>query len=141
MTEEKVIYEEGNIKITNLRAIFGRKTYDVSNIGAVKTEIKPPNKLLPIIFMILGVVRLLQFALSLYSNFNNPSPIDWWSLFLGIFFLVGGAYIMRASKDEHIVKVIIASGETQAYSSPDKQHVDKIIESLNTAINRSKEIA
>lgn len=137
MTEAEVIYEQGNIKITNLRAIFGRKTYPVSNISAVKTETKPPSKLLPILFMITGGARLLEFAVSLYSNFNNANPIDWWSLFLGIGFLVGGAYIMRASQDERIVKVVTASGETKAYSSPDKQHIDKIIESLNTAINQA----
>ena len=36
MAQEKNIYEKGNIKITDVRAVFGKKTYAISDITSIE---------------------------------------------------------------------------------------------------------
>lgn len=137
-TEEKSIYEAADIKVTNLRAVFGAKTYAVSNISAVETETKPPPQFIPAVMAMIGGIMLLIFVSSLFGNNTYNAAlnrsVNWNNLIFGAIFLAAGLGILRVSKPTYIVKISTASGEVRAYESGDKESIEKIVESLNTAI-------
>ena len=137
-TEETTIFENGDIKVTNLRAVFGAKTYSVSNISAVEEDTKAPSNLFPAILCFIGIILLLYFIVSL---FNMPSysattntGIKWMNLLWAIVLLAVGTLMIRSAKTSYIVKISTSSGEVKAFETKDGALIGQIIESLNTAI-------
>jgi hypothetical protein len=64
MTDEKAIYEQGTIKITNLRAVFGDKTYAMSNITSVEKGTKADNSGCVVAAMVLIGILMVVFSFS-----------------------------------------------------------------------------
>ena len=131
MSEETTIYEDGDIKITNLRAIFGAKTYAVSNISAVEMRSKAPSPF-PALIGLLGGVLLL---LSLPSFFNNRTwDNNWTLLVIGLILIFFSVMSIRAAKTEYTIAFSSSSGEIKAFQSYDKEEIDEILQALNDAI-------
>jgi len=127
MTEEKVIYEQGDIRITNLRAIFGAKTYAISNIMSVtKKERTNLSAFLPVVIIVLGIA-FISFAF-----FNEV--INWIAIGFGVLMVVGGYFVAMLLKTEYFVEIGSASGEEQAYSSKSIVKVTDIVRAINQAI-------
>ncbi|MDQ3004262.1 MAG: hypothetical protein M3R47_02590 [Chloroflexota bacterium] len=61
---EVVILKEGNVKITNLRAMIGPKTYSMSNIDEVRVHEREPKLFVPVFFMLISAVCLALIALT-----------------------------------------------------------------------------
>ena len=127
MTEEKVIYEQGDIRITNLRAIFGAKTYAISNIMSVtKKERTNLSAFLPVVIIVLGIA-FISFAF-----FNEV--INWIAIGFGVLMVVGGYFVAMLLKTEYFVEIGSASGEEQAYHSKSIVKVTDIVRAINQAI-------
>ena len=127
VTEEKVIYEQGNIRITNLRAIFGNKTYAISNITSVtKKEKTNLSAFLPVAIIVLGIA-FISFAF-----FNEV--INWIAIGFGVLMVVGGYFVAMLLKTEYFVEIGSASGEEQAYHSKSIVKVTDIVRAINQAI-------
>ena len=127
MTEEKVIYEQGNIRITNLRAIFGNKTYAISNITSVtKKEKTNLSAFLPVAIIVVGIA-FISFAF-----FNQI--INWIAIGFGVLMVVGGYFVAMLLKTEYFVQIGSASGEEQAYKSKSIVKVTDIVRAINQAI-------
>ena len=127
MTEEKVIYEQGNIKITNLRAVFGDKTYAISNITSVtKKEKTNLSAFLPVAIIVVGIA-FISFAF-----FNEV--INWIAIGFGVLMVVGGYFVAMLLKTEYFVQIGSASGEEQAYKSKSIVKVMDIVRAINQAI-------
>jgi hypothetical protein len=127
MPEEKVIYEQGDIRITNLRAIFGDKTYAISNIMSVtKKERTNLSAFLPVAIIVLGIA-FISFAF-----FNEV--INWIAIGLGVLMVVGGYFVAMLLKTEYFVEIGSASGEEQAYHSKSIVKVTDIVRAINQAI-------
>ena len=126
MTEEKVIYEQGNIKITNLRAIFDDKTYAVSNITSVtKKEKTTPFSFLPVGITVFGI------AFMTISFFND---LNWAVMILGVFMVIGGYFVAMLLRTEYYVEFGSAAGEEQAYASKNIAEIEKIVQAVNQAM-------
>jgi len=125
--KEVTVFEEGSVKITNLRAIFGTKTYAISNITSVNRRKRPPSNA-SIWWIIVGVLLSLIGLFSLREF--------WGSLVLGLAIIVAGAYSFYNSKTVYIVKIGSASGESNVLESHDQIYIKRIVEAMNEAIVR-----
>lgn len=127
MTEEKVIYEQGDIKITNLRAIFGDKTYAISNITSVtKKEKTNLSAFLPVAIIVVGIA-FISFAFF-------DEVINWIAIGFGVLMVVGGYFVAMLLKTEYFVQIGSASGEEQACKSKSIVKVTDIVRAINQAI-------
>lgn len=138
MPEETTLYEANGVKVTNLRAVFGQKTYAVSNITAVETQTQQPSQAIPVILAVIGAILLIVFLASLFGgNSYNASlnrGVNWASLILGALMLSMGVGFLRAAKPAYIVGITTSSGEVKAWSSADKAVIEQVVEALNDAI-------
>jgi uncharacterized protein DUF6232 len=138
MADETTIYEQSGIKVTNLRAVFGEKTYAVSNITAVETQSQEPSAFLPTILFLGGALLLILFGASIFDSGSQNAALNggikWNDLLGGVLMLVVGISIMRSAKTMYTVKVSSASGEIRAYSSTDEAQIRAIVEAINEAI-------
>ena len=126
MSEETTIYDKNNIKITNLRAVFGGKTYSVSNITSVESKRIEPSGCLPIGLSISGSLFIL---VGVYNIKYEPGI-----LMLGVLAFVLLFFSNRASKPTWSVTLTTAAGEVKACTSPDQQTIKQIVEAINNAI-------
>ena len=119
MAEEKIFLNENNVSVSNARMMCEDQTYAMSGITSVKTYEKKPSKLWAVLMILIGIG-------SLSSGRDN--------LIVGVIFIAGGvAWIVRAKPDYSVV-LRSASGEEKAYTSKDKDFVNKIVSALNDAI-------
>jgi uncharacterized protein DUF6232 len=127
MTEEKVIYEKSDVKITNLRAIFGEKTYAISSITSVTRKEKTNlSAFLPVAIIVIGI------AFISLAFFN--AVINWAIILYGIFMVVGGYFLALLLNTEYFVQIDSASGQTQAYTSKSIAKVTEIVQAINQAM-------
>ncbi len=126
MTEEITILESGKIKITNLRAVFGNKTYSVSNITSVETQKINPSGCLPFGFAVTSIILLMLGLTDIKENYQF---IFYALLSFGLFIVM-----YRGSKPSWAVSLTTASGEVKAYESAKEDEIKKIVEALNNAI-------
>jgi hypothetical protein len=127
MTEEKVIYEKSDVKITNLRAIFGEKTYAISSITSVTRKEKTNlSAFLPVAIIVIGI------AFISLAFFN--AVINWAIILYGIFMVVGGYFLALLLNTEYSVQIDSASGQTQAYTSKSIAKVTEIVQAINQAM-------
>lgn len=126
MSEEITIFEKDTIKVTNLRAVIDAKTYSISNISAVEARRIEPSGCMPAGLTISGIFVLL-FSL---TNIRDLVPL----LITGALLLFIGIGMLRQNKPQFAVQISTSSGEVKAYSSPNKEEIDQIVNALNEAI-------
>lgn len=126
MTEETIIFQNGDIKITNLRAVFGEKTYSVSNITSVEAAKINPSSCLPMSVFLLGIFLILIGIVDIKQNF---SYILFGALAFVIFY-----FLNKVSSPSWAVSITTAAGEIKAYKSTDQESIKKIVDALNNAI-------
>jgi len=140
MSEEATIYEKGDIKITNLRAIFGTKTYSISNITAVEMQKTPAStgcaSLIAVVGAALVVWQIITLVTTSRYAFKAGLTSPWTLIFIGAIMLIGGIAMSRMEKPSYSLKITTASGEISATSSEDKELVKNVTDALNDAIVR-----
>ncbi len=122
MAEEFVIYDKGNIKITNLRAVFGPKTFSISNITSVEMQKNEPSSTMIFMLVILGFCLIF---------FGFPEIVY---IFFGVVCIALFVLAYRAQKISWIVSLTTASGEVKAFEDFDQPMIKEIVDALNTAI-------
>jgi hypothetical protein len=124
---EMTILEEGNVKITNLRAIIGTKTYAMSNVTSVnlskKTESNAP------VFLILGGILIGIIGLTNVRDYMG-------CLILAVLLVGGGILASKTAKPTYMVQIGSSSGESNILESQDADHIKRIVASMNDAIVR-----
>ena len=130
MDEERVIYEEGEVKVTTARAIFGSKTYAMKNITSVEMSKKEASGCAPAALAIFGVIAVIYSA----SSFGNSAVTGIVGILFGALLLAGSWYSQKASRPDYIVKVSGSSGESNALTSRDQAQIQKIVGAINEAI-------
>lgn len=126
MKEEIPIYNQGDIKITNLRAVFGNKTYSMSNITSVEKSKAPDSNGCLVLGLILGGILAVMFSFA--------DGISWGILILGVLAAGLGVFVSRTTKPEYVVQFGSASGEVKAYKSTNQDEIKQIVEAINQAI-------
>lgn len=116
MAEEKVFYDEGNVKVTNSRFLTYGTTTSMSGVTSVSKHAAHPSRKGPII---LAIVGLILFA---------------WQWFIALIVIAAAVAWWMSQKTTYSIRLASASGESEALNSCDESLIDKIIEALNEAI-------
>jgi ABC-type uncharacterized transport system permease subunit len=117
MSEEKVFFENGDVKVTSARFVTFGKTQALSGITAVSSHYVSPKRTGPIVLAVVGLLCLFaeQYILALVLI---ALAVVWW--------------IMQ--KTVYFVRLESASGTSDAFSSKDQDLIFKIVDALNEAI-------
>lgn len=130
---EQTVFDEGGVKITNLRAVIGAKTYSMSNITSVSLARQEPSGCLTFGLIVGGIFVALFSA---YMIFNEPKG-DWWGWLVGSILAISlGFFLRKSSRPIFIVQIGSASGEMKALTSYDEAYIRKIVAAMNEAIVR-----
>jgi len=127
MSQDEVVYfQDLGITITNARAVLGAKSYAMANITSVGMGHTPANRTPGVIVALLGVA----FGGCLATASDSATG----ALIFGLVLLLSGVAIAASAKSKYAVRIGSASGESDALSSDDREHIQKIVNALNEAI-------
>lgn len=128
---ETTFFQDGNVLITNARAIFGNKTYAMSNITSVSTwQIsKDEDRKVPGI-VLLGGIGSVALGIFMVSEMDMKLYL----IGAGLLASVLGYFWYMSIKDDYSVRINTAGAENDAIKSPDNEWIDKIVTSMNDAI-------
>jgi len=116
--EEKIFYQNGDVRVTQSRFIVGDKTFALRNISSVQVGLIGPNRTLYSIVVLIGALSLLAEQARLFG---------------AIVLIIAVIYIFTV-KSGFSVRITINSGETDCLFSKDKKYVGTIVNALNDAI-------
>ena len=146
---ETIILKVNDIRISNLRAVIGAKTYAVSNITSVSLEEKDLSPAVGKAVVIVSLISLVIGFLSCLAALSIPLVrmsmigylLDWprinvHFLFadLGLLFIYLWSMGWEADKPTYIVQIETASGKSKILEAKDKDYLQRIIDAINDAI-------
>ena len=124
--DETIIFDEGGVRITNLRAMIGTNTYPLSKITFVSRQKREPGSA-PYWWSLLGALLLLVGFLDM----NRFREI----LILGLIIFFAGTYTIRRARTMYVVRVGSAGVETNIFQSEDEEYIRRIVEAMNQALD------
>jgi hypothetical protein len=125
---EVIILKEGHVKITNLRAIIGLKTYLISNIYSVRMHAYEPKLFLPVFFMLVASVCSALVALSDMEDYSQY-------LTIGLFIGIGGLlFLLLSTKTKYSVRIRSLVGELNILEASDRDSVERIVSAIQEAL-------
>jgi hypothetical protein len=124
--DEKVFFEEGGVRVTNSRFVVPSQTFAMAGITSVQHKTVNGKLLGPALAIAVGFITLLGGA----GSGDGGGAIA-----IGIAILAGGAILFASRiKPVHHVKLRVASGETEAFTSKDGDYIERIVVALNNAM-------
>lgn len=125
---EKTILKVGIVRITNLRAIFGTKSYELSNITSASVQVQEPNLFLPVFFaIILGSCSALV-AISDLGEYSQCLQVGLYAGIAGIVFLI------FSRKAKYRVQIENPISQLIVLETDDRVYAEKVVTALNKAI-------
>lgn len=126
---EITILKEGNVKITNVRAVIGTKSYAISNMTSVRMHVNEPKMFLPVFFTVnMGICSVLIGI----SNMEAYAQC----LQTGLYASITGILLFLISrKTKYSVHITGTAGELRILEANDKDYVERIVHSMHQAIN------
>ena len=125
---EKTMLKVGMVRITNLRAIFGAKSYELSNITSASLQAQEPNLFLPVFFAIILAVFSILVAISDLGEYSQCLQVGSYSGIAGILFFL----ISRKAKYRVLIKNPMS--ELVVLETDDRDFAEKVVTALNDAI-------
>jgi hypothetical protein len=125
---EIIFLKEGNVKITNQRAVIGTKTYSLAHIASVRLQVKEPSLFLPIFFMVIIGVFLALIALTDLQNLSHLLRTGFY------IFIVTFLLFFLSQKTKYTVRVKSSVGELNILEANDRKQVEKIVRAMETAL-------
>ncbi len=122
---EQVYYNRDGQMVTISRVVLRGTTYSMANITSVKMVERPPKRGCATLLAILGGIIAL-------GALAQESP--WGALVIGLLVLGLGIFWFRSLKPTYVIVLNSASGELQALSSYDIDHISGIVEAITQAI-------
>ena len=123
------ILKEGNIKITNQRAIMGTKTYALSKLVSVRVYEDEPKLFLPVFYMLIAAICS---ALVAVSDMDDYSHFLTNGLYIAI---IGFLLFLLSRKTKYSVRVRSATGEITIWITNDMDSAERIVTAINKAIS------
>lgn len=123
-TDETIYYNEGNVKITNARAILDKRTFAVNGVTSVSMHAKAPSIVWPVILGLIGIV----------VGLTSIGKEGWVGYVVAVLFIGAAVGLYKMTSTMYTVKIGSASGEVNAYTTNNRDQISKIVEAINTAI-------
>lgn len=120
---ETTYYTNGRVTVTNARFVVDAETYAISGITSVKLDVKKPNRILPILLIVLTFLVL--------TKGGSPANLSIWHWLLA---LVPGVIWLTIQRTHYTVTLSSASGENRALKSKIKPFVRQVVDAINQAI-------
>lgn len=114
--EETTFFEYEGVRITNTRFIVDGQTFAMNNITSVKPLEQRPNRILPGLLIVFGVLPAINGATG------------------GLFVALVGAIWWAMQKTVYHVMLHTAGGETSALKTFQKGYLQSVVTALNNAI-------
>lgn len=127
-SSEITILKEGNIKITNRKAVIGAKTYAVSHITSARVRTNEPRLFVPVFVMIIVGICSVLIAV---SDIQEYSHLLTSSLYMGIGSVL---FFVLSRKTKYSVRVMVSMGELTILEANDRDYADRIVRAINEAI-------
>ena len=125
---EKSILKVGIVRITNLRAIVGTKSYELSNITSASLQVQEPNLFIPVFFAVtLGTCSFL-IAISNLEDYGHWLQIG---LYLGIAAIF---FFMISRKTKYRVQLKNPVSEITVLETYDGNYAERVVRAVNEAI-------
>ena len=125
---EKTILKEGTVRITNLRATFGTKTYTISNVTSAYIDVREPKLFLPVFFAVnLGICSVLV-AVSDIKEYSQYLQVGLYIVISAIiFFLV-------SKKTKYSVQIKNPVSELTVLETYDGSYAERVVKAMYEAI-------
>lgn len=120
---EETFLNEGGVQVTNARFVVPGQTYALSGVTSVSIHEKKPKRIGPIFLFIIGFFCLMG-GLSGSSGAFVAALV-----FIGL-----GVLWWISNSTKYAVRLMTASGESDALPSKDGAFIKRIVEALNNAI-------
>ena len=117
---EKILFEQGNVKITNARFIVGNKTTAINGVNSISSRVAHPSRTGPIIGVVIGLAILFG--------------ADGAAKLFGLLIAGIGGWILYSQKSSHFVVLVTSSGAVDALDSTDEPFIQSVIAALNDAL-------
>jgi Family of unknown function (DUF6232) len=118
--DEKVIFEQGNVKITNARFVVGDKTTAINGVNSISSRILAPSRMFPVIILLVGLAILFG--------------ADGAGKLIGIAIVGIAGWFLYNQKPTHFVVLVTSSGAVDALDSKDEPFIRSVISALNDAL-------
>ena len=126
---ERMIYQGGDITITTTQVTIKGHTTLTENIKSVETGKNTKRGSAPITLGLFSII-----ARSAGIHFFQTDVFGWFLLIAGLISLTAAIYLAFLTKAEYNLKITTTSGEIQMINSADKDFVDTITKSIETAV-------
>lgn len=118
--DEKIFYENGNVRVNNARFIVANQTHAMNGVTSIAHVASPPQRGGLILALLLGLA-LLFFG-------------EGGTRLVGVLIAAGCAYALYNQKATHVVVLRSSSGEVKALSDTDEAHIRSVVNALNDAL-------
>lgn len=126
MTNETIFHQVGSVLVTNTRFVANRKTFAIQKIASVTGTETPARYANSIAGIFMGVAfSWIGFMIPGYTLIISG---------VGLLILILSIFQLRKQKRFYSIVLGIGSAEIIAYRSTNREHVEKIMQSLNQAI-------
>lgn len=126
---EITILKEGNVKITNQRAIIGAKTYTLSKLSSVRVYEDEPKLFLPVFYLLIAAICSFLVAV---SDMDDYSHFLTNSLYIAIVVFL---FFVLSRKTKYSLQVRSAAGEMTIWVTNDLDSAERIVRAINQAIS------
>jgi hypothetical protein len=132
---EETIYSDSDVTVTTSRVLCGRMTFKLKNVTVVKTGETHPSAIPTLLAIAIGLCVLVTALARL--EFNAAVVF----LFVGGIALIAFAvrHVHQLTPDYHLF-ISSSSGEVQAFTSKDRQQVERIVAGVNEALVRRQDL-
>jgi hypothetical protein len=116
--QEQEFLNDKSVRVTDTRVVVNDRTFAMGQVTSVRSTIRPPHRLTPVLMLLIGAVIALD------------------KQYLGIgllAFLIGATWLLLA-RTRYTVHLKSASGEDEALTSPNQKFVDRVVAAINAAI-------
>lgn len=123
VVEEQAFLSENNVAVTRSRIVIANQTYPVANITSIRTDTKPPNKIVPFLVGLIGGFALL-----------NDLSGDGGSFAIGAILVIIAVFAWRQAKPTYSIFFGTAGGEKRALESKDGDYVGRVARAIDEAL-------
>ena len=118
--EEKVFFENGDVRVTSSRFIVGSQTHAMNGVTSVQALKQDPNPIGLLVGVAIGI--LIFFGL------------EGWARVFGLLIAIFCGIALRGQQSTYVVLLRSSSGETKALSSQNQDYIDSVVNALNDSI-------
>jgi len=118
---EQVFLNEGGVQVTNARFIAKGRTFAINGITSVTLYKKGPS--------LLGPILILFFAVAVFLHAPDNPKAGIASLVMIVIVIIYWIF-----DNTYAVRLMTASGESDAFSSRKRDQIQRIVRALNEAI-------